>query len=107
MLVGLEALLELGETRVEIKGDSKLVIKQLTKEYKCIKENLIMYFVLVNRFLKKFEYVDIKHVPRIKNQEANDLAKIASGYKLSRERLEDLIEIRGKALAKRLAPIDL
>ena len=66
-----------------------------------------MYFVLVNRLLKKFEYVDIKHVPRIKNQEANDLAKIASGYKVSKERLEGLIEIRGKALATRLSPIDL
>ncbi|XP_050896150.1 uncharacterized protein LOC127102868 [Lathyrus oleraceus] len=77
LIAGLEALLELGETRVKIKGDSELVIKQLTKEYKCIKQNLIMYFVIANRLLKKFEYIDIKHVPRIKNQEANDLTQIA------------------------------
>ncbi|XP_058759340.1 uncharacterized protein LOC131632610 [Vicia villosa] len=107
LLGGLEALLELGATRVEIKGDSELVIKQLTKEYKCIKENLIMYFVMTNRLLKKFEYVDLKHVPRIKNQETNNLAQLASGYKVSKERLEELIQVRGKAMATRLSPTNL
>ncbi|XP_050914866.1 uncharacterized protein LOC127129785 [Lathyrus oleraceus] len=57
--------------------------------------------------LKKFEYVDIKHVPRIKNQEANDLAQIASGYRISKEKLEELVEVRGKAMAARLSPTDL
>ncbi|XP_050915881.1 uncharacterized protein LOC127130975 [Lathyrus oleraceus] len=57
--------------------------------------------------LKKFEYVDIKHVPRIKNQEANDLAQIASGYRISKEKLEELVEVRGKAMATRLSPTDL
>ncbi|XP_058784623.1 uncharacterized protein LOC131659451 [Vicia villosa] len=107
LIAGLEALLELGVTRVEIKGDLELVIKQLMKEYKCIKENLIMYFVIANRLLKKFKYIDIKHVPGIKNQEANDLAHIASGYKISKEKLEELVEVRGKAKATRLSPSDL
>ena len=40
LITGLEILLELGETRVEIMGDSKLVLKQVTKEYKCIREIL-------------------------------------------------------------------
>ncbi|XP_050914591.1 uncharacterized protein LOC127129449 [Lathyrus oleraceus] len=57
--------------------------------------------------LKKFEYVDIKHVPRIKNQEANDLAQIASGYRISKEKLGELVEVRGKAMAARLSPTDL
>ena len=37
LIVGLEILLELGAKYVEIKGDSELVVKQLTKEYKCVK----------------------------------------------------------------------
>ncbi|XP_050919355.1 uncharacterized protein LOC127136887 [Lathyrus oleraceus] len=57
--------------------------------------------------LKKFEYVDIKHVPRIKNQEANDLAQIASGYRISKEKLEELVKVRGKAMAARLSPTNL
>ncbi|XP_050908447.1 uncharacterized protein LOC127122083 [Lathyrus oleraceus] len=66
-----------------------------------------MYFVIANRLLKKFEYVDIKHVPRIKNQEANDLAQITSGYRISKEKLEELVEVRGKAMTARLSPTDL
>ena len=61
-----------------------------------------MYFVVANRLLRKFEYMDIKHIPRLKNQEANDLAQIASGYKVSKEKLEELVEVRGKVLATKL-----
>lgn len=50
-IVGLEILLELGATRVEIMGDSELIVNQMTREYKCVKENLIMYFVIANRLL--------------------------------------------------------
>ena len=57
LIVGLEILLELGATRVEIMGDSELVIKQITKEYKCVKENLIMYFVIANRLLKNSRWL--------------------------------------------------
>lgn len=78
LINGLEILLELEEKRVEIRGDSELVVKQITKKYKCIKENLMMYFVIVNRLIKRFDYVDIQHVPRPENQEANDLAQITS-----------------------------
>lgn len=60
--------------RVEFKGDSELVVRQFTKEYKFINDNLLMYSVKEKSLLKKFEMVNIKHVPRIENQEANDLA---------------------------------
>jgi hypothetical protein len=40
--------------------------------------------------------VDIEHVSRLENQEANDLAQIASGYKMSKEKLTQLIEIKEK-----------
>src|ERR1051325_9210998 len=66
-----------------------------------------MYFVIANRLLKKFEYVDIKHIPRIDNQEENDLAQIASGYKTSKEKLQYLIETRGRIMATKFDPLDL
>ncbi|XP_050909651.1 uncharacterized protein LOC127123478 [Lathyrus oleraceus] len=103
----LEILLELGETRVKIMGDSELVIKQITKEYKCIQENLIMYFIIASRFLKRFEMANIRHIPRLENQVANDLAQIASGYKISKEKLQKVIEVRGKFVSTRLAPSNL
>ncbi|XP_050890638.1 uncharacterized protein LOC127096059 [Lathyrus oleraceus] len=104
---GHEMLLELGATRVEIMGDSELVIKQTTKEYRFIKENLIMYFIVDSRPLKRFEMVSIRHMPRLENQVANDLAQIASGYKISKENLHKVIEVRGKVVATGLMPLDL
>lgn len=81
LITCLSILLYLGETRVEFKGDSKLVMRQLTKEYKCISDNLRMYFVKENSLLKNLEMVDINHVLRNENQEANYLAQFASGYR--------------------------
>lgn len=74
LIAGLEILLKLGARRVKIRGDSELVIKQITKEYRCIKENLIMYFVIANILITVFDFVDIQHIPRLENQEADDLA---------------------------------
>lgn len=80
-------LVDLGETRVEIKGDPELVMRRLTKEYKCINGNLLIYFVKANSLLRKFDMVDIKHVSRIENQEASDLTQICLGYRVSKEKL--------------------
>jgi len=55
----LEILLELGARCVGIKGDSELMLKQLTKEYQCAKENLIMYYAAANALLKRFTHVEI------------------------------------------------
>jgi len=86
--MGLEILLGLGAKNVVIKGDSELVVKQLTKEYKCISDNLFSYFVSANSLLNNFESIDIQHVSRIENQVANDLAQVASGYKISKQKLQ-------------------
>ncbi|CAJ2663632.1 unnamed protein product [Trifolium pratense] len=107
LIAGLEILLSLGAKDIKIKGDSELVLKQLTKEYKCIKEHLIRYFVIANALLKRFDSIDIEHVPRIENQEANDLAQIASGYKVSKEKLEQLIEIKEKLISNEPMQLEL
>lgn len=49
----------------------------------------------------------IRHIPRLENQVANDMAQIASGYKISKEKLKKVIEVRGKVVATRLTPSDL
>ena len=60
-------LLELGARNVENMGDFELVIKQVSREYSCVNENLIMYFVITIRLLKQFEQVNIRHIPRQEN----------------------------------------
>lgn len=72
-----------------------------------MKENLIMYFIIFNRLIKCFDFVDIQHVPRLENQEANELAQIVSGYKVSKVKLEDLIEVRGRVKSTSLSLSDL
>ncbi|XP_050919207.1 sugar transporter ERD6-like 6 [Lathyrus oleraceus] len=43
--------------------------------------------------------MDIEHVPRIKNQEANDLAQGALGYKVARRKLKNLTEVKDKLVS--------
>ncbi|XP_050896003.1 uncharacterized protein LOC127102699 [Lathyrus oleraceus] len=107
LITGLEMLMELGATRVEIMGDLDLVIKQIIKEYRCVKENLIMYFIITSRLLKNFEMVYIRHIPRIENKVANDLTQIASGYKILKEKLHKVVEVRGKFVETILTQLDL
>lgn len=64
-----------------------------------------MYFVIANRLLRKFEVVSVRHSPRLENQEANDLAQIASGYKISKEKLQEAIEVRGRIASTKLTPV--
>ena len=66
-----------------------------------------MYFVIVNRLLKNFEKINTRHITRLENQVANDLACIAYWYKISKEKLQQLIKVRGRVTLTKLSPTDL
>ncbi|XP_058752577.1 uncharacterized protein LOC131625757 [Vicia villosa] len=51
---------------------------------------------MVVHLLEKFDYVEIMHVPRSDNYVANKLAQIASGYKVPKDKLEKMIEVKEK-----------
>ena len=74
LITGFQIMLDIGIKDVGIKGDLELVVKQLTKEYKCVKNHLVMYVAKALSLLQKFDNVLISHVRRINNQEANDMA---------------------------------
>lgn len=99
LIKGIQTLLDLGEKDVEIKGASEFVIKQLRKEYKSIKEHLMIYFVTEKSLLKRFDNVTLDHIPRIENEEANELAQITPRYKLSKETLEELVKVKEKLIS--------
>jgi ribonuclease HI len=48
LITGLEILGDLGAKNIKIRGDSELVLRQLTQEYKCVKEHLTKYFVIAS-----------------------------------------------------------
>ncbi|KAK1682430.1 hypothetical protein QYE76_043278 [Lolium multiflorum] len=78
---GMELLLEAGAEAVELFGDSKLVISQLTEEYKCESESLFPLWMQCRELMTQFRYINFNWVPRSQNTEANDLAQMTSGYK--------------------------
>jgi ribonuclease HI len=79
---GMELLLEAGAEAVEVFGDSKLVISQLTEEYRCESELLFPLWVQCQELIAHFRYINFYWIPRTQNIEANDLAQLASGYKI-------------------------
>jgi ribonuclease HI len=78
---GMELLLEAGAEAIEVFGDSKLVISQLTEEYRCESELLFPLWVQCQELIAQFRYINFYWVPRTRNTEAIDLAQLASGYK--------------------------
>ena len=77
LVLGLKILVELGATTVEIFGDSQLVIKQLTGEFKCLNEQLAKYCAITKKLLGQFEDATLTHIVRDENMEANFLAQTA------------------------------
>ncbi|KAK1618957.1 hypothetical protein QYE76_024474 [Lolium multiflorum] len=101
---GMELLLDAGAEAVEIFGDSKLVISQLTEEYKCESGSLFPLWMQCRELMAQFRYINFHWIPRTQNTEANDLAQTASGYKdvveEAQRRIEDATELRLWALEK-------
>ncbi|XP_016199434.1 uncharacterized protein LOC107640427 [Arachis ipaensis] len=87
LILGLEILINKGVLEVQILGNSQLVLKQLSKEFKCNNERLQKYLTTAWELLTSFQRVSLVHIPRIQNEMANELAQIASKYKIGQEPL--------------------
>ncbi|KAK1643646.1 hypothetical protein QYE76_061451 [Lolium multiflorum] len=64
---GMELLLEAGAEAVEIFGDSKLVISQLTEEYKCESESLFPLWVQCRELMAQFRKEEQKKSRLLRN----------------------------------------
>lgn len=75
LLKGLKYLNKKGIDNVLIKGDSMLVINQITGKWQCKSNNLIKLFEKCKKYNKdtyRYEYI-----PRAQNKRADELANIA------------------------------
>jgi ribonuclease HI len=61
---GMELLLEVGAEAVEIFRDSKLVISQLTEEYRCKSASLFPLWVQCQELMAQFRYINFYWIPR-------------------------------------------
>jgi hypothetical protein len=79
LLSSLCIAIELGVKRLDIRGDSQLVIDQVMKESSCHDAKMEAYCNTVCRLEDKFDELELNHIARKYNEEADELAKIASG----------------------------
>jgi ribonuclease HI len=71
---GMELLLEASAEDIEVFGDSKLVISQLTEEYRCESESLFPLWMQCHELMAQFRYINFYWIPRSQNAENNDIA---------------------------------
>lgn len=76
---------------IKIMGDSQLVIRQLRGEYQCIIENIIELYVRAEELLTNFPSSELIHITRYQNAEANELAQMASDYRITKELAQAII----------------
>ena len=68
----------LGVKCLTIKGDSQLLVNFSNKEYTPKDEHMEAYLEEVCKMEKRFLGLELQHVPRGSNKEADDIAKRAS-----------------------------
>jgi ribonuclease HI len=79
LLCGLKIAIEIGIKRLDVRGDSQLVIDQVMKNASCHDDKMEAYCKAVRALEDKFYGIELNHVPCRYNEEADELAKIASG----------------------------
>lgn len=72
--------ISLGEKKVEVFSDSKLLCEQLNGNYKVKNKNIYPLFVLSKKLISNLEEFKITHINREENTEADKLATGAVGF---------------------------
>ena len=107
VIIGLNLAHSLEVDQLEVYSDSQLVVRQIEDTYEAKSERMILYLRKVRDLLKKFVLVQVKHVPRAENSQADALAKLATASQedLSRSTpveylAEPSIDLYGEAVAQ-------
>ncbi|XP_070667408.1 uncharacterized protein [Malus domestica] len=80
LIIGLEILMELGATEVEVFGDSELVINQLNGEYKYRHITMAGYYLATMQLLRYWgDEISVSHIPKESNKITNEMAQLAAG----------------------------
>jgi ribonuclease HI len=77
LIAGLEAAAPLHAHTLHVRADSLLVIKQLRGEYRVKNESLRGLHAEARALLRTYRVVDLQHVPRAQNAEADALVNAA------------------------------
>lgn len=77
MLRGLQHAVELGASRISVRSDSELMVRQINGQYRVKAAGLKPLYQDVMALLNRFESWDVQHVRREANRRADQLANAA------------------------------
>jgi ribonuclease HI len=81
LITGLQKAVELGAKRVQIRGDSELIVRQMRGEYRVRNPDLKELYDEAQDLLARFSHAGIEHNLRHKNKLADRLANLAMDRK--------------------------
>ena len=87
LCLGLRKAVELGITKIEVRGDSKLIVNQVEGSFKLKSANLKSMHAEACELKEKFTEFKISHVKREFNKHADHLANMAVDFGLSPSRM--------------------
>ena len=79
LIVGLTTALEIGVVEITVRGDSRLVVRQIRGEWRTNKQHLKILRDEANELMGQFDTFEIEHVPRVENSVADSLVERAFG----------------------------
>jgi len=77
LILGLKGASANGYKSLEVYLDSELLAKQINGSYRVKNENLQVLMKDIRDLLDSFDFVEVKHVPRLHNSHADKLANMA------------------------------
>ncbi|XP_028062982.1 uncharacterized protein LOC114266295 [Camellia sinensis] len=94
LVLGLIAAEKHSIKKIRIRGDSKLIVKQVSGQFVLKEPALATYRTTVQRFLDKFQKVEIEHVPRSDNKFSDVLATLGARVDIPEEEVTIVINKR-------------
>jgi hypothetical protein len=79
----------MGVKHVKAFGDSQLVVQQVLEEYQCFDGTLNSYLEKYWGIIHSFDEFSIRHISRVENHRANNLAQDASSYRIKRRKFHN------------------
>jgi ribonuclease HI len=76
---GLHIATELVIRRLDVRGDSRLVVDQVMKESSCHDPRMVAYYRAVRLLEDKFDGLELNHVAMQFNKAVDELMRLASG----------------------------
>ncbi|KAL0310138.1 UNVERIFIED_CONTAM: hypothetical protein Sangu_2457200 [Sesamum angustifolium] len=91
LILGLEIVVHAKQLPLKVYGDAQLVVNQLLGLYEVKKLELLPYHNYAKRLMGWLGDVEVKHLPRKDNKQADALAKLASTLSMTNKKARILI----------------